>query len=374
MKSKSALTDNKELVSLRKRAMKNGGYSLNLDYMIDGVRTRESLKLYLVPERNKLDKARNNETLKMAKAVQARRALEIQSARTGIRYGHRKDMLLSDYLAEQEDAYRERGKPSYSVIIHGIRKHLLAYGGRPTLLTVDKEYVLGFVSFMRKKGLSEGSVHVYFANLNTLFNNAYREGLMNENPIKRIETSKKPSDPKTVREYLTLAELRSLISAKCRRETVKKAFLFACFTGLRLSDIEKLEWIHIRDNGEGLQVETRMQKTGSLVYVPLPANAVAQLPERTEGKVFDLPRRTQIREALREWMKEAGIQKHITFHCSRHTYATILLTYGADIYTVSSLLGHANISTTQIYAKIVDESKRRTVNLIPDISVGKDRP
>lgn len=367
MKSLSSISEHKELVSLRKRPLRNGGWSLNLDYMIDGVRTREALKLYLVPERSKVDKVRNQETMKMALAVQAKRTLELQSSRTGVRLGSRKDMLLTDFIAEQSRSYADRGKLSYSQTLDKIGRWIREYGKRPTLLTVDKRYVLGFVDFLRKKGLADSTIHLYYSNLNTIFNNAYREEKMEENPIRRIERSESPSAPQTVREYLTLAELRDLISAKCPNEIVKKAFLFACFTGLRLSDIERLEWENIRDNGEGLQVEARMIKTGRLVYVPLSANAIAQLPERKEGKVFDLPWRDAIGDNLKSWVKAAGITKRITFHCSRHTYATLLLTYGADIYTVSSLLGHASIAATQIYAKIIDEKRRKAVDLIPQV-------
>ena len=347
--------------------MKNGGHSLSLDYMIDGVRTRESLKLYLVPEKTKIDRVMNQETLKMAEAVRARRTLEVQSARTGIRLGTRKDMLLTDFIEEQVRDYAERGKVSYSQTLEKIGRWIKEYGKRPTLLTVDKEFVLGFVDFLQKRGLADSTVYLYYSNLNTIFNNAYRADMMNENPFRHIETTKRLHYPQTEREYLTLAELRGLISVKCPNEMVKRAFLFACFTGLRLSDIENLEWDKIRDNGEGLQVEARMIKTGRMVYVPLSANAVAQLPERSEGKVFLLPGRYQIGDDIKVWMERAGIGKKITFHCSRHTYATMLLTYGADIYTVSTLLGHTNLATTQIYARIIDDKKRKAVDLIPGL-------
>jgi site-specific recombinase XerD len=346
--------------------MKNGGWSLNLDYMIDGIRTRESLKLYLVPEKNRIDKARNQETMKMALAIQARRTLEIQSARTGVRYGQRKDMLLTDYIEQQAQEYKDRGHVSYSQTLVKIGRWVKEYGHKTTLLTVDKNWVLGFVGYLADEGLAPGTVFMYFSNLNTIFNNAYRAELMNENPIRRIETSKKPHNPQAVREYLTLAELRKLSKTRCPNNSLKKAFLFACFTGLRLSDIENLSWDKIRDNGDGLQVELRMVKNSRLVYVPLTANAIAQLPKKKrKGKVFDLPSRFQISDDMRVWIDRSKIGKKITFHCSRHTYATILLTYGADIYTVSALMGHAHVKTTQVYAKVIDEKKRKAVDMIP---------
>jgi len=107
-----------------------------------------------------------------------------------------------------------------------------------------------------------------------------------------------------------------------------------------------------------------------VLLVPLSENALAQLPEVKErrGAVFcGLPNRGGIGDNLKRWMKAAGVAKHITFHCSRHTYATLLLTYGAGIYTVSSLLGHSSVQTTQVYARIVSEERRAAVACIPGI-------
>lgn len=371
MKNDYTTSESKELVTLRKRAMKDGGYSLYLDYMLDGVRTREFLKMYLVPERTKVDKVQNRETLKTANAVKAKRILDLQEGRMGIRHKSRKDMLLVDFLKEQQESYRQQGKPNYVLTLSKILRWLGNYGKRTTLLTIDKDYILDFCRFMKDSGLSEGTVHMYFANLNTVFNNAYRAGIMQENPISRIEWSQRPKRPESEREYLTLDEIKTLIDTKCGNEQVKLAFLFSCFTGLRLSDIEALQWNQIRQSGQGWQVEAKQIKTQKIVYVPLSTNALAQLPgvRRREGKVFKLPSRFQVGDNIHNWVGRSGIDKHITFHCARHTYATLLLTYGANLYTVSSLLGHTNVQTTQIYAKIVDENKRKTVDLIPDINL-----
>ena len=355
----------KELVTLRKRKMKDGGYSLLLDYMIDGVRTRENLKMYLVPERTRIDRAQNQATLASANAAKARRIIQIQEGSVGIRR-RGKDVLLTDYLVQQQEEYAKLGKPVYVETLGKIVRRLKKYGKKTSLHTVDKEYILGFVKYLRDSGLAEGTVLMYFSNLNTIFNNAYKDGLMQENPISRIETRLRPKRHDATREYLTLDEVRLLAATPCRHPEVKKAFLFACFTGLRLSDIEALDWTKIRRTASGWQVEARQIKTKNLVYIPLSQNAIDQIsPFKASGKVFGLPGRMQIRYHLSRWTEMAGITKHITFHCSRHTNATLLLTYGADLYMVSKILGHRNIATTQIYARIVDETKRTAVDNIP---------
>ena len=373
-------TKTKELVSLRQRPTRNGGQSLYLDFTVDGVRTRKFLKMYLVPEKTKVDKIQNQETLKAAAAIKARRTVMLQDNKAGIK-PRGADKPLGDYINELAESYRSRGKTAHSQTLDKIRRWLNDYGARATLRTVDRDYLLGFVRFMRKgkrvfrkkpggekvRRLSEGTICLYFTNLNTVFNKACREGLMDVNPISRMDPGEKPRMPESNREYLTLEEVKTLAAARCGNEQVRRAFLFSCFTGLRLGDIESLTWEKIKDTGNGLQIEATQTKTGKAVYVPLPPNAVSQLPGRSGGKVFRLPARGTTGEILRNWVKRAGIGKHISFHCARHTYATLLLNYGADIYTVSKLLGHTNVSTTQIYADIMDEKKRETVSLIPDI-------
>lgn len=361
------MTKTKELVTLRRRKTKNGGWTLYLDYTVNGVRTREFLKMYLVPEKTRIDKIQNKETLMAAEAVKTRRTIEAQEGKAGIRRGGEKNMSVTEYVAVRAGFYREQGQASQAETMDKIRRWLLDYGRKAALRTADKEYVLGFVRHMRKRGLSEGTVYLYFSNLNTVFNSARKDDLLETNPISKMDAREKPRAPESNREYLTLDEVRRLSDTACGNGSVKRAFLFACFSGLRLSDIEALTWDSIRDSGKGMQVEATQIKTRRTVYVPLSSNALAQLPERGEGKVFTLPNRPTIGEDIRNWVKRAGIKKRVTFHCARHTYATMLLTFGADIYTVSSLLGHTNLSTTQIYAKIIDENKRRTVDLIPDI-------
>ena len=164
-------------------------------------------------------------------------------------------------------------------------------------------------------------------------------------------------------------EIKSLIAADCPREDVKRAYLFACFCGLRFGDVARMRRGDlVLDSGQW-RVTVVMQKTTTPIYQPLSESAMSWLPERGDASssnaVFGtLPALARINLMLKVWAKDAGVTKHISFHTSRHSFATMMLTLGADLYTTSKLLGHSNVKTTQIYAKIVDSKKVEAVNLL----------
>ena len=178
-----------------------------------------------------------------------------------------------------------------------------------------------------------------------------------------------------MREFLTIEELRALIAIPGRYDIVKKAFLFSCFTGLRYSDMKTLKWseIHKAADGKTLYIEHQQVKTKNKVTIPLSNEALKWMPlkSKDDDRVFHQLRitSTTVEVVLGEWMQEAGIKKHITYHCSRHTAATLLLTLGADLYTVSKILGHRSIRMTEVYAKIVDKKKIETMNLVNNMFV-----
>ena len=143
---------------------------------------------------------------------------------------------------------------------------------------------------------------------------------------------------------------------------VRQAFLFSCLCGLRFSDVKRLQWSNLQTDSRGHTIaEIVQQKTNSLLYLPISAEAQKQLPnpELREGSVFkQLPDASYTNKLLKRWARQAGIRKTISFHVARHTFATLSLTYGAELYTISKLLGHSNIRITQIYADIISEKKR----------------
>ena len=148
---------------------------------------------------------------------------------------------------------------------------------------------------------------------------------------------------------------------------MKRASLFSALTGLRHCDIQKLRWSEIQKDGDSYRLNFTQKKTKGVEYMPISEQAylLCGEPQKPENYVFeDLPDPSWISKPLDRWLKAAGITRHITFHCFRHTYATLQLAGGTDIYTVSKMLGHTNVRTTQIYAKVVDEKKTKATEVI----------
>lgn len=375
----------KEPVKVRFKALRNGSKSIYLDYYQDGVREYEFLKLYIIPERSQTDKLQNEETLKTANAIKAQRIISIQNTGHGFSNSNGKSRIkLVDYLEIQAKKYEESGSNAYARTVRNTICQLVRYkGSNITMKQVDKAFLLGYIEYLNggaskyfvggpkgteRKKLSKAAKALYFNALVTALNRAVKEDVITVNPADKIPAQDKPKESQSTKVYLTLDELKALADTPCKYDDLKRAFLFSCFCGLRLSDVRTLKWSAISKTSDGKkQIETVQQKTGEPVYIPLSDNAIKWLPERTGERVFNLPHVSSIEKWLAQWSKDAGVKKHITYHVSRHTFATLTLTYGADLYTVSKLLGHSNIQTTQIYAKIVDENKRKAVNLIPEL-------
>lgn len=376
---KTLSTQAKEPIRLRTKKLSNGNLSLYLDFYRDGKREYEFLKLYLVPEKTKADKIKNEETLRTANAIKAQKIVALQNEEHGFIVCSKSKIKFIDFMVAQAENYEERGSYAYAQSIRNSIYHLRKYkGDAVTLRQVDKAYLLGYIDFLNttggkyNKSLSDAAKALYFDVVVIALNKAVKDEIIPTNPAHKINYKDRPQQGEATKQYLTFEEVKALVATPCKYEVLKQAFLFACFCGLRYSDIKGLEWGKIQKIKSGeMQVEIKQQKTGEPLYLPLSANALQWLPERgtdkDSDKVFALPHVSTVEKFLPIWAKDAGINKHITFHVSRHTNATLMLSFGADIYTVSKLLGHTNVKTTQIYAKIVDENKRKAVNLIPEI-------
>ena len=381
---------------IRFKQLSNGNQSIYLDYYtgdvirkenyVGGKRKYEFLKLYLIPERTREDKAKNEATLALAKAIQSRRIVEVQNDTHGFQNTNKSRVNLLDYLENIGKQSAEQGSRNYArTVLNTVRALKLFRGDYIAFRDVDKEFLSEFTDYLRqmpkaskygvlKTGgrLSANSVVSYYGTLRTAINRAYKEGIITVNPTKEFDFASKVRQEPSRREYLTLDELKTLINTECRHEIVKRAFLFSCLCGLRVSDIRKLRWCDLQRSSGRVRIEITMQKTKEPLYLPISDEALKWLPERSEANgsdfIFPLTHEGTVNDTLQHWAKVAGITKHISFHVSRHTHATMMLTLGADLYTVSKLLGHKNIATTQIYAKIVDKKKEEAIGLIPNLT------
>ena len=386
----------KEPVRIRFKQLSNGNQSIYLEYYtgdvirkenyVGGKRKYEFLKLYLIPERTREDKAKNEATLALAKAIQSRRIVEVQNDAHGFQNTNKSRVNLLDYLENIGKQSAEQGSRNYArTVLNTVRALRLFRGDYIAFRDVDKEFLSEFTDYLRqmpkaskygvlKTGgrLSNNSVVSYYGTLRTAINRAYKEGIITVNPTKEFDFASKVRQEPSRREYLTLDELKTLINTECRHEIVKRAFLFSCLCGLRVSDIRKLRWCDLQRSGGRVRIEITMQKTKEPLYLPISDEALKWLPEHGEANgsdfIFPLTHEGTVNDTLQHWAKVAGITKHISFHVSRHTHATMMLTLGADLYTVSKLLGHKNIATTQIYAKIVDKKKEEAIGLIPNLT------
>lgn len=383
----------KELIRIRYKKLANGNKSIYLDEYKDGKHIYEFLKLYIVPETSPSAKIQNEETLRTAEATKAQRIISRQNGEHGFSNAGTKGRInFIDYLRKQAEKYEKNGSKAYARSVLNTIIHLIRYKGESIQIKqIDKSYLTGFIEYLngraskyfetsedkkeekKRKVLSEAAKALYFNIVVTALNKAVEDDIITANPAHKIASHSKPKEGQSTRVYLTLEELKAMAQTECKYPELKGAFLFSCFCGLRMSDIRSLRWSSISKTSDGgHQVEMLQQKTRTPVYIPLSANAMEWLPSKgkkgASEKVFNLPHVSTIEKYLEVWAKDAGIKKHITFHVSRHTFATLTLAYGADLYTVSKLMGHSNIQTTQVYAKIVDENKKRAVNLIPGLN------
>lgn len=375
---------NKDPIKLRRRPNSSGTESLYLDIYIDGRRSYEWLKLYLVPEKTRKDKEKNIETLRLAEAIRAKRIVDLKNGRFGFNREFASQTRFFDYyrsLCQKRLGEESRGNwGNWFSCLH----HLKKYEPREdiTFAEITPEWVQGFKDYLdnkavawqhdvrertKDKPLARNSKVSYFNKLRACLNQAFEERIIAVNPMRGIDNFKAEEG---TRMYLTIDEVRKLAETECDYPKIKNAFLFSCLTGLRRSDIVKMTWGEVYQQGEYTRIIFKQKKTGGQEYLDISAQAAALMGERKSPDVHVFPdvlSPTCTNTALKVWVARAGINKEITFHCGRHTFATMMLDLGTDIYTTSKLLGHKNIGTTQIYAKVLDKNKQAAVARIPNI-------
>lgn len=372
-------------ITLRERLLPSGKINLSIEYykgtilQPNGkrktVRDYENLKLFLHSEpKNASERKENKETLALAKQILAIREAEFYQGRFELKNTTKGKRTFLDYFhektEEKSDSPKNYGNWTATMI------HLKRCISPNTIFDdIDEKFIKRVRTYFDKEArtksdlpLSLNSKYSYFNKFKACLRAAFDEGYLALNYAAKIKSFEQAESQ---REYLTFNEVQQLAHTECKYEVLKRAFLFSCLTGLRWSDIHNMTWSEVRDEDNTSRVNFRQEKTDGVEYLYISKQARELLGERkgNRDRVFIGLRYSAVyNNAIVLWCNKAGISKHITFHSARHTNAVLLLENGADIYTVSKRLGHREIRTTAIYAKIVDEKMKEASNLIPELS------
>lgn len=399
----------KEPVTIRYKEGKGGRRSVYLDCYYNGKRWYEFLSKeigYLEPVTDFKTREHNAAVLQRANAKKTQRISAIyagnDSARKAAQNG---EMYLQDWMDIYAQKKLENGHKDGRQIAY-TKKILEAYAGKYVQMRhIDKDFCIGYLRFIKHLQVNNAhgeqvqstfakskvftgtkqdffashieekdatyikpaTQHIYYKCFCGALNAAVRAEVILSNPFDKIASIDKIKVPESTREYLTIDEIKQLIATDCKRENVKNAFLFSCFCGLRFSDLCAITWGQITQDGEQMRIQLQMQKTKDPLYLPISEQAQKYMPYRgtasANDTIFSMFSEVHSNAIIADWAKAAGITKKVTFHVARHTFATMMLTLGADLYTTSKLLGHTRIETTQIYAKIVNKKKDEAVNL-----------
>jgi len=372
-------------VKLREKKISGNRQSLYLDFYpaIPHPETgeptrREFLGLYLFDKaKNPIDKQGNKETLQLAEQIRQKR--ENYLNKPEIYTGYEKEQLKIKEQGEQNfvayfKSLADKRKASnhdnwvsaYNYLETFTKGNLKFADLNEKFCNEFKEYLLTTKSNKSNKvTLAQNSAVSYFNKLKATLKQAYKDGYLPSDLNGKIQPVK---HAETQRNFLTIEELNSLVKTECNNPLLKRAALFSALTGLRFSDIKNLVWGELEYiEGNGYFIQFKQQKTKGVEMMPISEQAYSLLGERKEptDKVFEgLTYSAYENKRLYQWIGAAGITKDITFHCFRHTFATLQLSKGTDIYTVSKMLGHRELKTTQIYAKIIDQTKREAADKI----------
>lgn len=326
---------------------------------------------------NPIDKLHNENTLKTANYIKQKRQnildkpeIYTEHEKQQLKIKEKGEQSFTAYfkkLADKRKASNYDNWVSAYYYLETFTNGFLKFADLDETLCNDfKEYLLTTKS--RKSSevtLSRNSAVSYFNKLKATLKQAYKDGYLQQDLNLKVEPIKASE---TRRNFLTIEEVNSLVRTECKNPIMKRAALFSILTGLRISDIQKLQWSEVHHSkGNGYYIQFRQEKTGGEEMLPISEQACHLLGERGKpaDKVFaGLKYSAYENKYLYQWIRSAGIAKKITFHGFRHTFACLQLANGTDIYTVSKMLGHRELKTTQIYAKVIDQTKRTAADKI----------
>lgn len=365
-------------ITLSKKTLSKGRISLYLDCSIDGKRRKEYLGIILeVPTSKEIRKA-NREKIQLAQLIRSRREMEYLQSRFLIQPAPSTSTKQPETATEQTGDfftfatnYLEEYKGKDYRVVRGMLRHLKEYHKPPLPISgITHQFCYNFLRDLQSKLTGNTPIN-YFKKFKLCLNLCVEEGLLQENPSDHIRMSQYYD---VTKEILSTEEMNRLVLTDCRHKEVKRAFLFACQSGLRWCDICELTFRSIDFPQRRLtliQKKVAGHSRQAVLHLNLNNNAIRLLEEETIGtpdkKVFSLPSHSYALRILNEWTRSAGIRKHISFHCARHTFITQIMASGASIKTAASLAGHSSTRHTEKYIHIIDTQKQQAVDSLPPL-------
>lgn len=342
----------------RERKLKNG-IALYLDYRIAGKRFQEPTGLHIYPGNSDEIKQANKENLIRFEILRNEKQRQLLNGIAVLPVNKQKINFIDFYKAYFVK-FPTRERRAKSVLIK-----LIAFSKSDVLplAAIDETFLNKFKGFL-ESNLNGETPHNYFKLLCKVLRHATKEGLFHINPAQDITIKRMPGVPK---QTLTTDELQILSETNCSNKEVKRAFLFCNFTGVRYGDVKDLKWGNIQ-NGVLSFVQSKTNHNLTLELHPTALSLLGK-HKNAEDLLFSIPGHNGCNKILKNWLKKAQIDKKITWHCGRHSFATNLVSNGVDILSVSSVMGHKTIKYTQRYTRVNDSMKKRAIQMLPSIEM-----
>jgi integrase len=344
-------------IKVRYRKNPSGLYRLYLDFWDGHSKHRENLKILITGK--KIDTEIDKNKIKLALNIRNKKEIQLLEDNTGIPFSSSKEAI--NFIDFFKNFSSTKQDTNYRISLDHFKRFY-----KKDLLDIKKiDFAISseFKNYLLSLNITPYTAQHYFAAFKAALNHA----------VKLREIEYNPAGTLTIKfqrkriERLTLTELQALINTECKFDDLKNGFLFSCFTGLRISDIRNLKFSNIK----GDRVQIIQKKTNTEADIKMNKTAIKILSEQVKAKVdkfiFHIPHGGKTSKRLKEWILAAGIEKKITFHCSRHTFGCLLVENGADVFTVKQIMTHKDIRTTLQYVEKVDTTKDKAMDKLPTI-------
>ena len=342
-------------------------------------RRKENLQLYLIAKpRTPIERQQNKETLELATKIRAEREQQFKESMLGYRLKKDRNVNFLDYYQAYIDTYSKKDLRMVKIALNRFKDFLkeqyplYEFSIKPDLIT--KDMIERFVEYLQSRSVGEGAKSIY-QRFKKVVRYAIDHEVMLKDPCKDVVC--KVDDQILRKDVLSMDEIQSLIQCHYDNENpnVRRAFILCLYCGLRFCDVKDLTYKNIDYTNRLLKFEqnkTKGHSAHSGVVIPLNdglLSLIGEVPDDLNTSIFNLPSYESCCKSVKRWVKRAGINKHISWHCARHSFAVNILNNGANIKTVASLLGHSGLKHTEKYTRAVDKLKSEAINSLPELKI-----